>query len=106
SNPKKLRRFFMAILIFASVVHLEVYRVLLHSHSKIYDVLGNNYLITGQTLGCGFIILIVSSLHLLRQGERGIYWGLILLCGTFFYIQLSLGGRGTVIVAGVVVLDY
>ncbi len=117
TNIQRLKRFLVVVLVFSIFVHLEAYRIFYYAHGSIVDVLGNNYLVTGQTLGCGFIILVVWSLDLL-QGSlssrnlqyksvsdiRIYYWLLILLCGTFFYIQLNLGGRGPVIAVFLVLI--
>jgi O-antigen ligase len=100
SDTERLKRFFVIIAVFAILVHLEAYRVFYYSAGYIVDVLGNNYLVTGQTLGCGFILLVVYVKTLafhFKPNTNFLYGLLMLLCGTFFYIQLNLGGRGPVI---------
>ncbi len=84
------------------------YQAFYYSGGYIFDVLGNNYLVTGQTLGCGFILLVVDSLFCIKSknDKKGPYWALMFLCATFFYIQLNLGGRGPVVGVALVLITF
>ena len=103
-NPERLKRFFVSIILFSVWVHVEAYIAFIKSNWQIVDVLGNNYLVTGQTLGFGFILLCLSGFFLFQKNvhnQKTICTPLFLLtmflCGTYSYIQLYLGGRGPVI---------
>ena len=95
----RLRRFLFLALFFAVCVHLEAYRTFIHHGKAIVDVLGNNYLVTGQTLGVGFLLLVPCSYAYLKRYSEGffLYEIALLLCGTLWYIQMNLGGRGPVV---------
>ncbi|MES2252142.1 MAG: O-antigen ligase family protein [Pseudomonadota bacterium] len=124
TNQHRLKRFLYAIGILSFWVHLASYKDLILSHWHRVDVLGANYLVTGQTLGFGFICLCLLSFFLLKecekQGNEGqecekqgseegaiaekkalrqrfVFWLLMLVCGSTATIQLHLGGRGPVL---------
>ena len=109
SDQARLKRFLYAILIFSFLVHFDAYKEFVVSNWHIVDVLESNYLVTGQTLGVGFILLVLLSFFNLQESEKNgsiektvlenrlLFWFLILLCGTYAYIQLHLGGRGPVL---------
>ncbi|MCX7338584.1 MAG: O-antigen ligase family protein [Alphaproteobacteria bacterium] len=98
-DPKRLERFLWIIILFSFFVQGEAYRLSFLTHGKMGDVLGNNYLVAGQTIGIGFLLLMVMSFFQLRQGRHPLYWILMFLCGTFCTIQFHLGGRGPVLAA-------
>lgn len=109
ANQERLRRFLYAIGILSFWGHLAAYKECILSHWGWVDVLGSNYLVTGQTLGFGFILLSLFSFFKLKESEktsdseqdilkhRILFWALMLLCGSYAYIQLHLRGRGPVI---------
>ena len=102
TNQERLTRFLYAICIFSFGVHLAAYKELILSHWSRVDVLGANYLVTGQTLGLGFILLSLFSFFKLREYEKVLtsqilFYFIMFLCGSYTYIQLHLGGRGPVI---------
>ena len=104
-NDERLKRFLIAIIALSIWVHLEAYKEFILSGWQIVDVLGNNYLVTGQTLGFGFILLTLFSFFILKESatnnetlnNKFLFWFLLILCGTYTYIQLHLGGRGPVL---------
>ena len=99
-NDERLKRFFSVVVFLSIWAHLEAYKEFILSHWVVVDVLGNNYLVTGSTLGSGFILLTVFSFSLLKDEQTNntvFFWLLMTLCGTYAYIQLQLGGRGPVI---------
>jgi O-antigen ligase len=106
-DENRLCRFMLLTLIFAVAINFECYRIFLsqiQNRAALNDVLGNNYLITGQTLGIGVVIL--SGILLTRANTSGcqIYlgqsnagaaiWTILLL--SMVYMSLNLGGRGPV----------
>ncbi|MES2608285.1 MAG: O-antigen ligase family protein [Pseudomonadota bacterium] len=109
ANQERLKRFLYAIGILSFWVHLEAYKECVLSHWQWVDVLGSNYLVTGQTLGFGLILLSLVSFFVMKTLEKDdsdekialkhciLFWSLMFLCGSYAYIQLHLGGRGPVI---------
>jgi O-antigen ligase len=100
-NPKRLKHLMSAIFIFSVLVLCETYRVfLVNGLSSITNVLNTNYLVTGQTLGAGLLVLL--SYFYFRWNEKNTIAisGHVLLSGLFFYALINLGGRGPVIAAG------
>lgn len=117
NNQQRLKRLLAVIVIFSFFVHLAAYSECILSHWKWVDVLGSNYLVTGQTLGGGFILLILFSFFKLKECQenldlknmqscRLIFFSLILLCGSYVYIQLHLRGRGPVIGVMLILLTF
>jgi O-antigen ligase len=98
ARPERLMRLFKVFIGFALLVHIEAYRAFIANDYQITDVLGNNYLVTGQTLSVGFLILTILSFYQLHSYFS---WGsaipAMILWGTLTFISLNLGGRGPVI---------
>lgn len=100
-NPKRLKHLMSAIFIFSLLVLCETYRVFfVNGLSFITNVLNTNYLVTGQTLGAGLLVLL-SHFYFRWSDKRAIdICGQALLSGLIFYALINLGGRGPVIAAG------
>ncbi|MDR1032367.1 MAG: O-antigen ligase family protein [Holosporales bacterium] len=107
-DENRLYRFMLLTLIFAIAINFECYRIFLNqiqSRAALNDVLGNNYLITGQTLGIGVVILSGILLAHTNTGGYQIYLGQsnagtavwMVLLSSIVYMSLNLGGRGPVI---------
>lgn len=100
-DPRRLNRLMGAFVIFALVVLLETYRVfLVNGLSIMLNILNTNYLVTGQTLGVGLLVLLSYSYFNWIDKRTPTLSSQILLCGLFFYALINLGGRGPVIAAG------
>lgn len=81
---------------------------------KIRDILGTNYLVTGQTLGSALLILILWPLtsHLYKDQRAGCWWKepviiLSLIVSSFYiYVLLQSGGRGPLISFGITLFVF
>jgi len=69
ADQQRLKRFLFAIGILSFWVHFASYRDLVRAHWKGVDVLGANYLVTGQTLGVGFICVCLLSFFIMKACE-------------------------------------
>jgi O-antigen ligase len=105
-NPERFKRLMMAFFVFSALVLLESYRVFfVNGLATISDILNTNYLVTGQTLGTGLLVLIPYSYFALtlrnHEEKRGaippLWFWLLFLSSLFFYVLINLGGRGPVI---------
>jgi O-antigen ligase len=103
----RTKRLLNAFLFFSVLILGECYRVFgFKGLQTISDILNANYLVTGQTLGVGLLILIPWS-YLQSQSHNKaqnflpyIQQSLPLFLGAlFFYAMINLGGRGPVIAA-------
>ena len=105
----RIKRFLVSIGIFAILVHLWVLADFWTYGINFKEFLETNYLVTGQTLGAGFLILFIYSLNgflklkfssrEIFQERRDLVRECLLLLGaaTLFYVSLNLGGRGPVL---------
>ena len=98
-DPAHTKRFLFSILIFSIIVHLWILKDFWVYGIKFRDFLGTNYLVTGQTLGAGLLILLSSSLNdplkdkeLSQKILREVAF--TLLASSLVYVSLNLGGRG------------
>lgn len=104
-NPERIKRLIGAFFVFSILVLAESYRVFLNNGLvTISDILNTNYLVTGQTLGVGLLILIPYSYSLFPSGKRlpvnfssALWFWMLLLSGLFFYVLINLGGRGPIL---------
>jgi O-antigen ligase len=96
-NMQRLERLFWVFIIFAIIVHVAAYQAFIKGNFSLGDVLGNNYLITGQTLGVGFILMTVLSFAHFEKMNSLHKSALFILWGTFVFIGINLGGRGPVL---------
>ncbi|WP_165380311.1 O-antigen ligase family protein [Candidatus Finniella inopinata] len=95
NNCERLVRLLQSLLIFALIVFAETFRVFyVKGMGSIQDIMGTNYLVTGQTLGVGLIVLIVYSLHRFVDANRKTLGLEIVLGSLFFYGLINIGGRG------------
>lgn len=108
-NIERLNRLIGAFFLFSALVLAESYRVFfVNGLATISDILNTNYLVTGQTLGVGMLILIPYSYTKFMEQKNGSaspstikgftnlhklwFWGLF-LSSLFFYVLINLGGR-------------
>lgn len=104
-NPERIKRLIGAFFVFSIIVLAESYRVFLSNGLVIIsDILNTNYLVTGQTLGVGLLILIPYSYSLFPSGKRlpvgfssTLWFWMLLLSSLFFYVLINLGGRGPIL---------
>ncbi len=104
-DPERIKRLIGAFFVFSMGVLAESYRVFLSNGLvTISDILNTNYLVTGQTLGVGLLILIPYS-YLLFRSNKGlsidfsstIWLWMLFLSSLFFYVLINLGGRGPIL---------
>ncbi|HQS83478.1 MAG: hypothetical protein B7Y25_00840 [Alphaproteobacteria bacterium 16-39-46] len=103
----RIKRFLVSIGIFAILVHFWVLGDFWAYGINFREFLETNYLVTGQTLGAGFLILFIYSLngflklssHEIFEEKRVLVKELFLFLGaaTLLYVSLNLGGRGPVL---------
>jgi O-antigen ligase len=93
----RLKDFLFKVVIFSVLVTLACYDAyfLQSFTNSLSAVLGTNYLITGQTLGAGILILTVMMYE--ARHKPLMFSGLSLLCGVMFFAFLNLGARGPVV---------
>jgi O-antigen ligase len=98
-STERLKRLMLALFVFALPILGKVYHgFFINGLSHTFEVLNTNYLVTGQTLGTGLLVLLSYS-HL-KEESTAILWGKLLLGALFFYALINIGGRGPVIAAG------
>jgi O-antigen ligase len=108
-NPTRIKRIMGAFFVFSVLVLAECYRVfLIKGLATISDVLNTNYLVTGQTLGVGLLVLVPYSYFIFisnKMKNNGFpvdfsstsWFGILFLSSLFFYALINLGGRGPVL---------
>ncbi|MCE3230217.1 MAG: hypothetical protein K0R52_145 [Alphaproteobacteria bacterium] len=121
-DPERLKRLMGAFLLFSTVVLAESYHVFfINGLVTISDILNNNYLVTGQTLGVGLLVLVPYTwFNFMSQkadaktipvgcnpaiteklgGFHNLWLWSLLLGSLFFYALMNLGGRGPVVATG------
>lgn len=111
ADRKRLERFLNLCLGFAVFVLLVAVQTLVANEFRIVSVLGNNYLVAGQTLGVGFLIAYFKGYHVFASQENS---GMHVLCRLLqkkiiiallmgvvtIWAVLYLGGRGPLIAMG------
>lgn len=116
AEQRRVRRLLMTFFIFSFLLLLECLRTFWgQGLSRITDVLGSNYLVTGQTLVTGLSVLMAWSFTRFaikddRQPLRALLKPLqfsqlpgllgLFLSGLYVYVLLNLGGRGPLIAFG------
>lgn len=124
-EDRRVERLMRVFFIFSMVIVGECFHVFFKNGIKtLPDILGTNYLTTGQTLGVGTLVLATGSLFCFfgalsnQKGKcnqedkriQGIVWGSVLIpimCSCLFvYALINLGARGPVLACsiGLVVL--
>ncbi len=109
SDKERINRFIFLTFVFSIIVGIFALRAFFGQSGAIQplnNILGNNYLVTGQTLGIGSVICVFWIL-VWSQSKRdeentcnmGNRYLLILLFSLMNFIQLNLGGRGPVLAA-------
>jgi O-antigen ligase len=103
-NPERLKRLIGAFFVFSMLVLAESYRVFLtNGLATISDIMNTNYLVTGQTLGVGLLILIPYSYFLFKSDKndgldlRSLWFWMLFLSSPLFYVLINLGGRGPIL---------
>lgn len=93
--PLRLERLYGAFFGISVLVGGEIIRLLLTTSSPpLNDIFGNNYLVAGQTLGLGLVVLFAHALKTLK-GSSAL---LSVLCAALFLaLLLILPGRGPVL---------
>src|SRR5262249_20191615 len=118
-NLSRHRRLIWSLLAFSILILAECYRIfLINGLTKISNILYTNYLVTGQTLGVGLLVLIPYSYFIFNTKKienKGIFndissinwlWTLF-VSSLFFYALINLGGRGPILATtGAVILFY
>ena len=95
NDHERTERLLQSFLIFSLIVLAETFRVFyVKGMGAIQDIMGTNYLVTGQTLGVGLIILMVYTLHRFVDGKRKTLGLEVVLSSLFFYGLINIGGRG------------
>ncbi|MDR1475512.1 MAG: O-antigen ligase family protein [Holosporales bacterium] len=107
-SQERLYRFMRLTLVFAAAINFEALRVFLTqigTRMALNNVLDNNYLVAGQTIGIGIITLtgILLSRFVGNKNIGASYWAELMLLTCMIYMQLNLGGRGPVL-SGLVAL--
>ncbi len=100
NSHERTQRLLQSLFIFSLIVLVETFHVFhVKGMGSIQDIMGNNYLITGQTLGTGLLILMVFSLHQFHnRNNKTLGLGLeVLLSSLFVYGLINIGGRGPVV---------
>lgn len=104
-NPERIKRLLQTFALFSLIVTAEVFHTFfIKGMGSIKDIMGANYLITGQTLGIGLIIFMAHSLYRLEIFNRINFWRDILLSALTFYTLINIGGRGPVIAASLCIV--
>ncbi|MBX9805098.1 MAG: O-antigen ligase family protein [Alphaproteobacteria bacterium] len=103
-DKMRLRRLLGAFVVFSMIILGECFRVFwMNGLTTMSDIMNTNYLVTGQTLGVGLLILMAYSYfdYSTRVPNvsvfRGLWFWSLLLGSLFFYALINLGGRGPVI---------
>jgi len=108
-NPTRIKRLMGVFCIFSTLLLAESYRVfLINGLATISDIMNTNYLVTGQTLGVGILVLIPYSYFLFASDKienkgfsidfsSNLWIGTLFLSSLFFYVLINLGGRGPVL---------
>ncbi len=100
-NIERLNRLIWAFFLFSALVLAESYRVFfVNGLTTISDILNTNYLVTGQTLGVGLLVLMPYSYFQFIGQKSDLhklwFWGLF-LSSLLFYVLINLGGRGPIL---------
>lgn len=104
-STERLKRLMVVFFAFGVVILCETYHIfVVNGLGFISDVLNTNYLVTGQTLGVGLIILFTYSYFALNKPIS--LYAYMFLCGLFVYALINIGGRGPVIAAGCAVAIF
>jgi len=96
-STERYERLTSALIIFGCLIVTETLRVYISNPISITDILGNNYLVTGQTIGVSIICLSCITLQKLEDKKFLHLTGLLLLTGISSFALLSTGGRGPVL---------
>lgn len=101
---RRVNRLLILISTFAVLVECEVLREF-WIYGFRFVTLGADYLVTGQTIGAGFLVLLAYSLHIFFSASfpklhQKSYLIATVLGATLFYVLINLGGRGPVLAVG------
>lgn len=116
-DETRIKRLIQAFFLFSILVLGESYRVFWNNGlTTISDIFQTNYLVTGQTLGVGWLIILVYSyfsfpspltLSLSDSKFSKYAWLFTLfISGFFFYALLNLGGRGPLVAATLTIFVF
>lgn len=108
-DKMRVKRLLGAFFVFSLVVLAECFRIFkAQGLTSFPDILNTNYLVTGQTLGVGLLVLLAWSFFQFTTQHKSYSWVLSLsLSSLFVYALLNLGGRGPLMASmGALALFY